>query len=123
MAARPLRCGCAPHDLNKMNGDAGGHKGPHSPHHPLPPLRVMGVSLSGVMVIGRPQGASLLDYRRPANIRVGEDIELVAAARGKLRDNRAPVACLEPVPCIGRNSVLLAWLQHDLMPDSIGMFA
>src|SRR5260370_33751388 len=41
-AARSLGRGvrdCVPHDLNKMNREADGPKGPHPQHHPPTPLR------------------------------------------------------------------------------------
>src|SRR3712207_3964102 len=43
---------------------------------------------------------------------VGEDIELVAAGAGELRDDRALVARLEPVQRVRRDSVLLARIDR-----------
>ena len=49
--------------------------------------------------------------------RIGEDVELVTALGRELRDDRALVAGLEPVQRVGRDRVLLAGLEHDLVPD------
>src|SRR5690348_17693917 len=51
---------------------------------------------------------SSLDNRRSTNIRISENVELVAAARGELGNNRALVSSLEPVQSIRQNGVLLA---------------
>src|ERR1051326_5034862 len=65
----------------------------------------------------------LLDNRCPANSGIGENVELVAAARGELGDNRAIVASLETVQRVWRDRGLLAGMQRDFVPDGVGMLA
>src|SRR2546423_14766055 len=58
--------------------------------------------------------------RRADDARVHEDVVLVGAGGGELRDHGALLAGLEPVPGVGRDGVLLAGRQCDLVPHGIG---
>src|SRR5438270_2071144 len=57
---------------------------------------------------------------RADDARVHEDVVLVRAGGRELRDHSAFLAGLEPVPGVGRDGVLLARRQRDLVPHRIG---
>ncbi len=63
------------------------------------------------------------DFGRAPDGRVGEDVVLVGAAGRELGDHGAFVACLEPVQRVGRDGVLLAGVQHDLVAHGVGGLA
>ena len=60
------------------------------------------------------------DDGRAPDLGVGEDVELVAALRRELGDDRALGPGLEPVQRVGRDRVLVAGLEDDLVPDGVG---
>ena len=67
--------------------------------------------------------ASADDLRCALEARVGELVVLVGAARAELRDDSAFRPALEPVPRLRHQGVLIAGLQHDLVPDGVILFA
>src|SRR6478736_2546110 len=50
---------------------------------------------------------------RALDRRIRENVEVVAARRGELRDNRSLRTGLEPVPGVRRDRVLVARAEHD----------
>src|ERR1039457_7704486 len=55
----------------------------------------------------------------PSDVRISEDVEIVTALRGKLRDDGAVWPRLEPVQRVGRDEVLLTRSKDDLVPDRV----
>ncbi len=60
---------------------------------------------------------------RPPYAGIGKNIVFVATARREFRDNGPVVAGLEPVQRIGRDCMLLPWMQHNLVPGRVGVLA
>src|SRR5437764_189047 len=61
----------------------------------------------------------ILKYRLPPDVGISKDVVLVGAATGKLRHHGALGPGLEPVQCIGRNGVLLARPQRNLVKHGV----
>src|SRR5512137_1141299 len=53
----------------------------------------------------------------PPDAGIGEQVVLVRARRGELRDDGPPVARLEPVERVRRERVHVAGMEDDLVPD------
>src|SRR5512133_1491257 len=62
------------------------------------------------------------NLRGALDFRVHEDIRLIAALCGELRDDRSFVPSLKPVRCVRRQCILLTGLQDNFMPDVVGLF-
>src|SRR6478609_5421485 len=70
-----------------------------------------------IQTVTPPSGSG--DLCDPLDVPIGEDIVFVRAASGKLGDDRALVAGLEPVQGVRRDGVLIAGIQGDLVPDGV----
>ena len=66
---------------------------------------------------------AVYNLRNPFDPGVGENVRLVAAGAGELRDDGALVARLEPVQRIRRDGVLIAGVELDLVEDRVVLFA
>src|SRR4051794_13289043 len=74
-----------------------------------------------MLVFSSRQLALVANYRRAPDLRVGEDVKLVAAAGGELGHHRAIRSRLEPVQGIGIDRVLLTGPQYDFVPGGISL--
>src|SRR6476661_5260892 len=59
--------------------------------------------------------SSVQELGSPPDRRIREDVEVVAAGRGELRDDGALRAGPEPVPRVRRDRVLVARAEHDCL--------